>query len=124
MQITDVVSAVLVGLLVGVLGRLVLPGRQRIGIFVTFIIGVGAALLGSYVARVLGIDDRAPAGLANQGWARWDWLRDLHWDWIELAVQVGFAVVGTAIAAAITHTRVAAKDPLDRRSVRSRRRAD
>jgi len=120
MQITDVLSAVLIGLLIGVLGRLVLPGRQRIGIFVTFLIGVGAALLGSFLANRFGIDDRAPASLAGQGWAP-GWLRDLSWDWIELAVQVGFAVVGTAIAAAITHTRVAARDPLDRRVSRRSR---
>jgi uncharacterized membrane protein YeaQ/YmgE (transglycosylase-associated protein family) len=117
-QITDVLSAILVGLLVGVLGRLVIPGRQRIGIFVTLVIGVGAALLGSYVAHALGVDGRAPAGLAGQKWARWDWLRNLSWDWIMLAIQVGFAVIGTAIAAAITHTRVASKDPLERRSNR------
>jgi len=122
MQITDVLSAVLIGLLIGVLGRLALPGRQRIGIFVTFLIGVGAALLGSFLANRFGFDDRAPASFAGQGWAP-GWLKDISWDWIELAVQVGFAVVGTAIAAAISHTRVAAKDPLDR-SVSRRARRD
>jgi uncharacterized membrane protein YeaQ/YmgE (transglycosylase-associated protein family) len=122
MQITDVVSAVIVGLLVGVLGRLVLPGRQRIGIFVTFIIGIGAALLGSFTANALGIDNRAHAGLAGQGWARWAWLANISWDWIELAIQVGFAVIGTAIAAAITHTRLAYKDPLQQRQARRTRR--
>jgi uncharacterized membrane protein YeaQ/YmgE (transglycosylase-associated protein family) len=121
MQVTDVVSAIIVGLVVGVLGRLILPGRQRIGVFVTFVIGVGAALLGSYVSSLLGIDHRAPFSLAGQRWARWDWLRNLSWDWIELAVQLGFAVIGTAIAAAITRTRVAYKDPIDRLSQRPRR---
>jgi uncharacterized membrane protein YeaQ/YmgE (transglycosylase-associated protein family) len=112
MRITDVISAVIVGLVIGVLGRLVLPGRQRIGIFVTFVIGVAAALLGSFVARALGIDHRAPASLAGQSWARWHWLASVSWDWIVLGVQVGFAVLGTAIAAAISHTRVARQDPL------------
>src|SRR5688572_28604951 len=121
MQVTDFVSAIIVGLVVGVLGRLILPGRQRIGVFVTFVIGVGAALLGSYVANLLGIDDLAPVSLAEQGWARWDWLRNLSWDWIELAVQLGFAVIGTAIAAAITRMRLAYKDPLDRLTERSSR---
>ena len=122
MQITDVVSAVIVGLLVGVLGRLALPGRQRIGIFATFVIGVAAALLGSFTASALGIDNRAPAGLAGQGWARWGWLAGITWDWIELAIQVGFAVIGTAIAAAITHTRLAYKDRLQQPPVRRSRR--
>jgi uncharacterized membrane protein YeaQ/YmgE (transglycosylase-associated protein family) len=97
MQVTDIISAVLVGAVIGVLGRLVLPGRQRIGVIVTLLIGIGAAFLGAFVARRVGWDDRAPVSFAG-----------LDWDWIVLAIQVGFAVVGTAIAAAITHTRVAA----------------
>jgi uncharacterized membrane protein YeaQ/YmgE (transglycosylase-associated protein family) len=96
MQVTDVVSAILVGIVIGVLGRLVLPGRQRIGVFVTFLIGIGAALLGAFVARRFGVNDNAPVKV----WR-------ISWDWIELAIQVGFAVIGTAIAAAISHTRVA-----------------
>jgi uncharacterized membrane protein YeaQ/YmgE (transglycosylase-associated protein family) len=106
MQVTDILSAALVGVLVGVLGRLVLPGRQRIGVFVTFLIGIGAALLGSYVANLTGLDDNAPAQLAG-----------VEWDWIELAIQVGFAAIGTALAAAIAHTRIAHNEtPLRRKS--------
>jgi uncharacterized membrane protein YeaQ/YmgE (transglycosylase-associated protein family) len=108
MHVTGILSAILIGALVGVLGRLVLPGRQRIGIFVTLLIGIGAALLGTLVANRLGIDDNTPASFAGA-----------EWDWIELGIQVGFAVVGTAIAAAITHTRVAA-DGTPRRRSRSR----
>jgi uncharacterized membrane protein YeaQ/YmgE (transglycosylase-associated protein family) len=111
MQVTDILSAVLVGLVVGILGRLVLPGRQRIGIFVTLLIGVGAALLGTFVADWLNLAGRAPASLAG-----------VTWDWIVLAIQVGFAVIGTALAAAVTHTRLAQnEEPAARRS-RSRSR--
>jgi uncharacterized membrane protein YeaQ/YmgE (transglycosylase-associated protein family) len=108
MHVTGILSAILIGALVGVLGRLVLPGRQRIGVFVTLLIGVGAALLGTLVANRLGIDDNTPASFAGA-----------EWDWIELGIQVGFAVVGTALAAAVTHTRVAA-DGAPRRRARSR----
>jgi uncharacterized membrane protein YeaQ/YmgE (transglycosylase-associated protein family) len=122
MQINDVVSAILVGLVIGVLGRLILPGRQHIGVFVTFIIGVGSALLGSIVARALGVATRAPASLSGQSWVHWHWLASVRWDWIVLAIQLGFAVIGTAIAAAISHTRVAYQDPLDRVSRKRRGR--
>lgn len=106
MQVTDFLSAALVGLVIGVLGRLVLPGRQRIGIFVTLLIGVGAAVLGTFVAEAFNVTDRAPASFGR-----------VTWDWIVLAIQVGFAVVGTAIAAAITHTRIAHnEEPASRRS--------
>ena len=53
MSIEGVVSALLVGLLLGVLGRLVVPGRNRIGCLMTVVVGVLAALLGS-VARLGG----------------------------------------------------------------------
>jgi uncharacterized membrane protein YeaQ/YmgE (transglycosylase-associated protein family) len=109
MTVTNVVSAILVGALIGVLGRLILPGRQRIGIFVTLVIGIGAALLGTFVADAFGINDNAPVSFGG-----------VDWDWIELAIQVGFAVVGTALAAAITHTRLAHNETPVRRRPRSR----
>src|SRR5262245_6437296 len=99
MDLTDIITAVLVGALVGVLGRLALPGRQRIGVFVTLLIGIGSAFLGTYLARRFDIDGRAPQEL----WR-------LHWDWIVLAVQVGVAAVGTGIAALIAHSRMAAEN--------------
>jgi len=96
MHVTGIISAILIGALIGVLGRLVLPGRQRIGIFVTLVIGIGAALLGTFVADRFDLADKARASFAGA-----------EWSWVELGIQVGFAVVGTAIAAAITHTRLA-----------------
>ena len=110
MQVTGYLGAVLIGVLVGLLGRLILPGRQRIGLFVTFVIGVGAAVLGTFVARMLNVDNDAPVKL-------W-WLR---WDWIVLGIQVGFAVVGIALANMLTFTRLAGgDDPPRKRSSRSR----
>ncbi|GAB3806735.1 GlsB/YeaQ/YmgE family stress response membrane protein [Micromonospora zhanjiangensis] len=110
MQVTDYLSAILVGVLIGVLGRLVLPGRQRIGAFLTFLIGVGAALLGLFLARWLGVDDRAPVRL---------WV--LHWDWIVLAFQVGLAVIGIGLANVLTHTRLAGGQERPRRRPARRR---
>ncbi len=99
MEITGYLSAVLVGAVVGILARLVLPGRQRIGAILTLLIGIGAAALGSYVAHRYGVDDDHPA----------HWWR-LRWDWVLLGIQVGFAVVGVGLASAITHTAVADHD--------------
>jgi uncharacterized membrane protein YeaQ/YmgE (transglycosylase-associated protein family) len=110
MQVTGYLGAVLIGALVGLLGRLILPGRQRIGVFATFVIGVGAAVLGTLVARTLNIDHDAPFQL-----------RSLHWDWIILALQVGFAVVGVALANMLTFTRLAGGEDVPRkRSSRGR----
>ncbi|MGF7238676.1 MAG: GlsB/YeaQ/YmgE family stress response membrane protein [Frankia sp.] len=47
------VSAALVGAIIGGLARLVIPGRQRIGIFSTVVIGWIGSLVGSLIGRHL-----------------------------------------------------------------------
>ena len=79
MAVTGIVSALIVGLIVGVLGRLVIPGRQPIGIVATLLAGILAALLGTYVAKQFGVADTS------------------GFDWIELAIQVGFAALAVLL---------------------------
>jgi uncharacterized membrane protein YeaQ/YmgE (transglycosylase-associated protein family) len=105
MEVNDIISAALVGAVVGVLGRLILPGRQRIGVIVTLLIGVGAAILGTYLAKQFGVDTKAPVSF-------WK----LNWDWIVLGIQVGCAVVITALAALVAHSRIAANDQPTRKA--------
>ncbi|MBQ0977285.1 GlsB/YeaQ/YmgE family stress response membrane protein [Micromonospora zamorensis] len=81
MEITGFFAAIIIGLIIGVLGRLVVPGKQNIPIWLTLLIGVVAAILGTLVAGALGVDDTS--GI----------------DWIELILQVVFAAVGVAIVA-------------------------
>ena len=45
----------LVGLVIGALARLVLPGRQTIGLLATAGAGVGGALLGGIIADAVGV---------------------------------------------------------------------
>ena len=47
-------GALLVGLVIGALGRLVVPGRQAMPVWLTIVVGIIAALLGSVVANALG----------------------------------------------------------------------
>ncbi|MFB7757681.1 GlsB/YeaQ/YmgE family stress response membrane protein, partial [Streptomyces sp. NPDC056121] len=42
MEISGVISAIVIGIVIGVLGRLALPGRQRIGILATVVVGIVA----------------------------------------------------------------------------------
>lgn len=81
MEITGFITAIIIGLIIGVLGRLVVPGRQRIPIWLTLVIGVVAALLGTLLAAALGVDDTG--GI----------------DWIELILQIALAAVGVTVAA-------------------------
>ncbi|HET9142118.1 GlsB/YeaQ/YmgE family stress response membrane protein [Actinophytocola sp.] len=82
MTATGIITAIIIGLVVGALGRLVLPGRQNIPIWLTIVVGIVAALLGTALARAIGIPT-ATSGI----------------DWLELLVQVILAAVGVALVA-------------------------
>ena len=111
MHINDFLSAIPIGLLVGVLGRLVLPGRQSIGLFITFLIGVGAALLGTLVAELVNLDDKALVKV-------WK----IEWSWWELAIQVLFATIGIGLANMLTYTRLASGNPKPRKRTTRRKK--
>jgi uncharacterized membrane protein YeaQ/YmgE (transglycosylase-associated protein family) len=84
MTITGVITAILIGIVVGILGRLVVPGRQNISVIVTILVGIVAAFLGTALARALGIPT-VTNGI----------------DWLELLVQVVVAAIGVALVSAM-----------------------
>jgi uncharacterized membrane protein YeaQ/YmgE (transglycosylase-associated protein family) len=45
----------LVGLLIGALARLVLPGQQQLGLLMTALCGIGGSLIGGIIADVLNV---------------------------------------------------------------------
>jgi uncharacterized membrane protein YeaQ/YmgE (transglycosylase-associated protein family) len=55
MDIGGIISAIIVGLIIGALGRLVVPGKQDIAIWLTILIGIVAALIGSAIAAALNV---------------------------------------------------------------------
>jgi uncharacterized membrane protein YeaQ/YmgE (transglycosylase-associated protein family) len=48
------VWTIIVGFLVGLIARAVMPGRQGMGIIATTLVGIGGALLAGYVGQALG----------------------------------------------------------------------
>ncbi len=54
MSVTGIISAIIVGLILGALGRLVVPGRQSIPIWLTIIVGIIAAFIGGFIASAIG----------------------------------------------------------------------
>ena len=53
-----IVSWAIWGLFVGMFARLLLPGRQRLGIILTIVIGIGGSLIGGFIAtEALNIGD-------------------------------------------------------------------
>jgi len=81
MTVAGIISAIVVGLIIGVLGRLVAPGKQGIPIWLTILIGIIAAFIGTAIARGLGYADTN--GI----------------DWLEILTQVVLAAIGVSIAA-------------------------
>jgi uncharacterized membrane protein YeaQ/YmgE (transglycosylase-associated protein family) len=82
MTATGIISAIVIGAVIGTLARLILPGRQHIPLWLTIVVGVLAALVGTWLARVLGVPT-VTRGI----------------DWLELLVQLVLAVFGVAIVA-------------------------
>ncbi|GGL92388.1 membrane protein [Streptomyces fumigatiscleroticus] len=78
MEISGIISAIVIGIVIGVLGRLVVPGRQHIGVLWTILVGIVAALIGSAIASGLGVDDTNGV------------------DWIEWLIQIVLAAFGVA----------------------------
>ena len=80
-MLSAIISAIVVGLIIGALGRLVVRGSQNISILATIVIGIVAALIGTFIANALGVGDTS--GI----------------DWIKLVIQVVLAAIGVSIFA-------------------------
>ncbi|HWL97392.1 MAG TPA: hypothetical protein VNP20_08600 [Nocardioidaceae bacterium] len=50
----QILGLIVVGLIIGALARLVKPGKQRIGLLMTLLLGVGGAIIGGVIAGLLG----------------------------------------------------------------------
>jgi uncharacterized membrane protein YeaQ/YmgE (transglycosylase-associated protein family) len=48
-----IVSLLITGLIIGALGRLLVPGHNPMGFFMTALLGIGGAFLGGIIARLL-----------------------------------------------------------------------
>lgn len=81
MGISGIISAIVIGAIIGALGRLFARGKQNISILVTILVGIVAALLGTWIADLLGVNDTN--GI----------------DWLELVFQIVLAAIGVSIVA-------------------------
>jgi uncharacterized membrane protein YeaQ/YmgE (transglycosylase-associated protein family) len=84
MTVTGILTAIVIGALIGALARLILPGKQNIPIWLTILVGIAAALIGTAIARAIGIPTTT-SGI----------------DWLELLVQLVVAVIAVAVVAGI-----------------------
>jgi uncharacterized membrane protein YeaQ/YmgE (transglycosylase-associated protein family) len=87
MTASGIISAIIIGAIIGALGRLVVPGRQPMPIWLTIVIGIVAALIGTFIAAALGVANTS--GI----------------DWIELILQIALAAIGVMLVAGRYRTR-------------------
>jgi uncharacterized membrane protein YeaQ/YmgE (transglycosylase-associated protein family) len=81
MTITGIITAIVIGAIIGFIGRLVAPGKQNIPIWLTILVGIVAAFIGTFIAGLFNV--------ANTGGI----------DWIELILQIVVAAIGVSIVA-------------------------
>ncbi len=89
----NIIWAIIAGLIIGLLAKLVVPGRQAIPLWLTIILGVVGALAGNWLASVLGV--RHTSGI----------------DWIRHILQIAAAAILIAIIAPIWMRRGARRAP-------------
>ncbi len=87
-MIGSIILALVVGAIIGLVARLVMPGKQNVGMIMTVVIGAVGGLIGSFVASQFGYHN------ANGGIA-----------WIPFFIGVGAAIVLIAIYEALTGRR-------------------
>lgn len=93
-MVSQIIWWIVVGLIVGALARLVMPGKQGISIVATILIGIVAAILGGLISySLLGIDD------------------DGGIKWIPLIISVVLAVIGVGAYAGMQSKRVGSSLP-------------
>lgn len=76
----DIIGWIVFGLIAGALARWLMPGKDPGGCIVTMVLGIAGAVVGGFVARLLGLATRSVA------------LGDRNF-----LVQLAFAVLGAVI---------------------------
>lgn len=75
------VWAIIAGLIIGAIARLLLPGKQDIPIWLTILLGIVGAVIGNALATAIGVEDTR--GI----------------DWIRHILQIGAAALLIALLA-------------------------
>jgi len=77
----NILWAIIAGLVIGLIAKLIVPGRQAIPLWLTIILGIVGGLVGNWLASVIGV--RHTVGI----------------DWIRHFLQIAAAAVLIAVIA-------------------------
>ncbi len=83
MGIGGIFSAIIIGAILGVVGRAIAPGDQKIPWWLTILTGIVAAFIGTFIAKAFG------------------WDRTNGIDFLEIVLQVVVAVIGVTLVAGL-----------------------
>ena len=61
-----IIGTIIFGAVIGVLARVVLPGKQAYGWIITIVLGIAGALIGYWLAGMMGVGDTP-----GIDWIRW-----------------------------------------------------
>lgn len=82
MGFSDIISWVVVGLIAGVIAKVIMPGRDPGGCIITILIGIAGAFLAGFLAHVLRIaDETKTVSLNDKGFL----------------TKIGFGIAGAII---------------------------
>lgn len=84
-MIGSIIGAIILGAVIGVLARLIMPGKQNIGVIMTVVLGIAGALIGSWVTYQVGYSN------SNAGF-----------EWIPFLVGIVVAILLIAIYLGVT----------------------
>ncbi|MEA2024090.1 MAG: GlsB/YeaQ/YmgE family stress response membrane protein [Actinomycetota bacterium] len=85
--IETIIGGLFAGIIIGPLGRLVLPGKQDISLIGTILVGAGAAIVGGLIADWIGVG--STSGI----------------DWIKHFIQIALAAGGVVLFASATDSK-------------------
>ena len=95
-MIATILTALVVGLIVGALARLIMPGKQSIGVIMTVILGALGSFIGSWLTYQLGYSN------SNGGWQIIPFLVGIIVAIILIAIYVG--ITGRRAGRSVTPT--------------------
>ena len=84
MGVTDIVSWIIVGLIAGVIAKIIMPGKDPGGCAITMLLGIGGAVLAGYLAHALNLT-RKTEGFGDTGFF----------------AKIGFGIIGALVILAV-----------------------
>jgi uncharacterized membrane protein YeaQ/YmgE (transglycosylase-associated protein family) len=92
----EILWTIIIGLIVGIIGRMLVPGRDPMGWIATILLGIGGAILGSLIGSLL--DDQPGVSISVVNSGAWGWILSIMGAVILILLYRQFRTRGGGIA--------------------------